>query len=505
MNTEHLQHQLTIYLFSKDALLFERACSAFKLYEVNLSVFDNEHLFLDASHQAPPDFLLLDIHQESPIFHAIQSDELKHLPIMLLIEESDWMDFQTCFSSQAIQFETKPIYFPALLHRIQQSVALSNVQHTLRKNEEHYRLIVRNSLDAIITIDENSIITGWNGHAERIFGWHSEEIIGLTLYQTIMPSQFRGAHKKGLNHFKQTGEGPVLNQRLKLTAVRRNGEEFPIEIAISPLHIGSGYAFSAFVRDISEREKLEQMRRDFIATVSHELRTPMAAILGYSDTLLKKSPGPLTEIQKEFLQTIHASGNKLKYLVDDLLTVTRLEEGRERVNKTTFDLTTIIAQIIQNFELKADDNQIQFTNNFSSQNSWQIEADQHRFEQILNNLLSNAFKFTPQGGQISLEVCFKEANTTLPQLNEGTPVEGYVVAVSDNGIGIPKEDLPHLFDRFHRSKNAIDGAIEGTGLGLHIAKEFTDLHQGHIWVESQLGQGSRFAFWLPKAHRESQK
>ena len=184
----------------------------------------------------------------------------------------------------------------------QAAVAISNASlyEALRSSEERTRLILENALDAVITMDQMGRITAWNPQAEATFGWSCQEAIGRSLAETIIPAKYREAHQRGLQRFLATGNGPVLHQRIEITALHRDGREFPVELALSPMHMGQSIIFSAFIRDITERKRVEaelqqakeaaeaaaQAKGEFLANMSHEIRTPMNGILGMTELTL---------------------------------------------------------------------------------------------------------------------------------------------------------------------------------------------------------------------------
>ncbi len=239
--------------------------------------------------------------------------------------------------------------------------------------------------------------------------------------------------------------------------------------------------------------------------MSHDLRTPLTAILGYSELLLDSSEEPLTPFQEESLRLIMSSGMRLLRLVDDLLDASRLEFGRFSLTPTNVAPAPLLRKLVMEMRLQAEQKGLNLQADMPDDLPT-IWADSQRLAQVLTNLLSNAIKFTPDGGQVRLtgyvvehrdstaKLLTRVSDPLIPTLPEGTWL---VVCVQDTGVGIAPEELPHLFSRFYRTAEAQRQAIRGTGLGLYVSKAIVEAHGGHIGVESQPGQGSRFWFALP--------
>ena len=378
----------------------------------------------------------------------------------------------------------------------------------LRSSEERARLIVDAAYDAYVAVDSDSVITAWNRQAEATFGWSREEAIGKSLLETIIPPQHREAHRRGLAHFLATGEGPVLNQRIEITALRRSGEEFPVELAIWPLRLGDRHYFSAFLHDITERKRAEvELRQakeaaetanyaksDFLAKMSHELRTPLNSIIGFSEMLQDKSFGALNEKQHRYVSNVLTSGRSLLQLINDILDLSKVESGHMDLALSEFDVRTALAEVrtivgtlVNKKHLGLE---VEAEGGLPT-----LEADQGKVKQVLYNLLSNAIKFTPEGGNI--RVTARRASEIEAREN-GEWIE---IAVADTGIGLRPEDKQRIFGEFEQVDASYTRDQEGTGLGLALSRKLVELHGGWIWVESEPGAGSIFRFVLPFAQR----
>jgi two-component system phosphate regulon sensor histidine kinase PhoR len=234
-------------------------------------------------------------------------------------------------------------------------------------------------------------------------------------------------------------------------------------------------------RQIEALRLSDQMKSDFVSSVSHELRTPLASILGYLEILSTGEVGDLTELQSEFLGIIDTNAHRLLSLIDDLLTLSGLENGKLAMRFETIDLGELVAGAVQ-VERPALLERHQEIDVQMPDGRVEVTADMDRLEQVVANLLANAVKFTPEGGRISV------------RLSESNGVAELVV--EDSGIGISEDDLGRMFERFFRAASATEQAIPGTGLGLAISKGIVDAHGGSLAVESELGRGSAFTVRL---------
>jgi signal transduction histidine kinase/CHASE3 domain sensor protein len=228
--------------------------------------------------------------------------------------------------------------------------------------------------------------------------------------------------------------------------------------------------------------ELDQAKSDFVSTVSHELRTPLTSISGYLEMLQDGDGGALPEPTKQMLTVIDRNATRLRNLIEDLLTQSRIDAGRLRLELTTVDVGSVLRTVHEAMRPLASANQITLT--LQAPADLKVEGDPVQLEQVFTNLIGNACKFTPSGGQVRVELAADEE-------------DGVLVQVSDTGMGIPGQDIGNLFTRFFRASNATAAALPGTGLGLAIVREIVQRHGGWIDVESELGGGSTFSVWLP--------
>jgi signal transduction histidine kinase/GAF domain-containing protein len=300
-----------------------------------------------------------------------------------------------------------------------------------------------------------------------------------------------------------------LLEPLQLTEFCANGQRSPAEVQVTTvrlinptqeLHVLSvptrdsqsqitGRLWA--VNDVTREREVDRLKNEFVSIVSHELRTPLTSILGYTELLLARDFPP--EERRQFIKTVYDEASRLALLVEDLLGMSRLEAGKVKLNRWVIALRQIIAELTNqlNTQLARHRLVIRIEDPLPP-----VYIDRDRTKQILFNLLTNAIKYSPRGGEIELVISEAQARQLPPEHSRGRWV---LVGVRDQGIGIAPEDLPRIWERFYRVDNGNTRRIGGTGLGLSITKALVELHGGMIWAESKVGEGSNFYFTLPVA------
>lgn len=246
-------------------------------------------------------------------------------------------------------------------------------------------------------------------------------------------------------------------------------------------------------------------KSDFLANMSHELRTPLNSVIGFSEVLQDELFGTLNEKQKEYINDILGSGKHLLDLINDILDLSKVEAGKLELELSTFSLKDALNAAMSMFKEKAMKHNLKLDLEIEPEADAEIEADERKLRQIMFNLLSNAAKFTPDGGSVHVaarlvsSLSFQVLSLNLkPETLTLNPNADFIeVSVSDTGIGIKPEDIPKLFQEFMQLESAYTKEYAGTGLGLALTKKLVELHGGKIWVESEFGKGSRFVFMIP--------
>ncbi|HEX9982424.1 MAG TPA: PAS domain S-box protein [Thermoanaerobaculia bacterium] len=370
--------------------------------------------------------------------------------------------------------------------------ALQTALRELQYQNQLTATITDNAASCLFMMDERGHPTFMNPAAVEVTGYTLDEIRDAPLHNAV-----HHRHADGTPF--PISECPIDNGREQLVAlkdyrdvfVRKDGSFFPVSCYVAPLERSAGRAGAVLeFRDISEEVRAQELLREadrrkdeFLATLSHELRTPLTAILGWAHMLRLEGNEP--ELVQTGLETIEKSAQLQAELIDDVLDLSRITSGKIRVATETVDVSTVAAAAIEGLRLAAAAKEITLTSHTQSDPSPLILGDAHRLQQILWNLLTNAIKFTPQGGSVRLEI--------------GVRARNVVITVSDNGIGITPEFLPHVFEPFRQAESSTTRLHGGLGLGLSIVRHLVELHGGHIHAASEgEGRGATFIVELPR-------
>jgi PAS domain S-box-containing protein len=364
----------------------------------------------------------------------------------------------------------------------------------LQQANAAYHAVLENAQDAIVLTDHNGHINHWNRQAALTFGWTLEEASGKNIIETLFPPRF---HEEVATIIKRQHDVPQETPRLEIMALRRDASEFPIELSVTSMNVRSQFECSFFIRDITQRLKAEteiseslarqqeltDLKSRFVSMASHEFRTPLATILSSADLL--KLYGARMDDQKreECFDFIASSVHRMKDMLEDVLLIGTTDAGFSQFKPQAHALRPLCKSIVE--EVKRGvaktcpaDHAIEIR---IASDVRTADVDERWFRHIFGNLLSNAVKYSPEGGAVTFEVKLHADELEF--------------MVADQGIGLPVQDIPRLFEPFFRASNS--GSISGTGLGLSIVKRAVEIHSGRIWVESELGKGTTFKVRLP--------
>ena len=348
--------------------------------------------------------------------------------------------------------------------------------------------------DAIVTIDKRGRIQQWSSSAQRIFGYTPEEVAGADLTM-LMPEPHRSRHDGYMDAYHKTRHAKIIGIGRQLTAIRKDGSEFPIELTVSEVRNGEELFFTGILRDITERKRAETelvrareqaeaanlAKSQFLATMSHEIRTPMNGVLGMANLL---ATTPLNERQQRLVENLSRSGQALLGLINDILDFAKIEAGKFELSAVPFDPREAIAELTDLFSERCAKKGLEFVYFVAEDVPSQLLGDPVRLRQILVNLVGNAIKFTERG-EILVELSLARCDPEGVLLN---------CVVEDTGIGIVPDQCARVFESFHQVDGTMTRARGGSGLGLTITRQLVELMGGTITVESELGRGSRFAF-----------
>lgn len=347
-------------------------------------------------------------------------------------------------------------------------------------------LVLMSIADGVVVCDRDNKVQIVNAAATNMFAKDAKEMLGKPLvFCTDSPDSPQ------ICQIIQAFTDTVSPGTLEPIAQEIQLGELVVRVHNSPIVLNKEFLGSVMImQDITRQAELERMKNEFISNVSHELRTPITSIKSYVDTLCNHGEKLEPDIYREFLQIIDNEADRLMYLVNDVLELSRVEEGNREFEVQPLDVRIAAEYAMRSVNMMAKEREIELTL-VSDENLPDVPLNQESIERVFINLLTNAIKYTPVGGRI-------EVNARL--LEETSEVR---IDVKDNGIGIPEECLEHIFDRFYRVERKVH-TIKGTGLGLTIVKKIVEKHNGRVMVESALGQGSTFSFIIPVAQRAAE-
>lgn len=370
-----------------------------------------------------------------------------------------------------------------------------NAAIAIAKSERWLATIILSAPSAIVIINEKQTILEWNPKAVDIFGFPVEDVVGYPLADIIIPHDYREAHANGMAHFLATGEGPVLNKTIEITALHKRGHTFPINLSISNVKTETGWIFIAFIADISDYKQLQEdvikreaqllqsqminnKQDEFLSMASHELKTPLTSLKAYLQ-LMNEVNATTGNLSPAVLlpKALNATA-KLEKLIADLLDVSKIKANRLDYNHDSFDIGKLLQECVEDLGQTTLSHQIKIIETVQQN----CVADKLRIEQVIINLLSNAIKYSPGANVVHTGI--KLSNNEV------------IIYVKDFGIGILPEAHQHLFQLFYRADNA-GSKFQGLGIGLFLSKGIVERHEGKIWVESSKENGTCFYFTLP--------
>ncbi|KRF19348.1 two-component system histidine kinase PnpS [Paenibacillus sp. Soil787] len=362
------------------------------------------------------------------------------------------------------------------------SESLQQQMARIQENERRLQGVMENMMSGIMMIDRDERIMLLNPSAEYILGFSSQELLGKKYNEAKQQYEFTKLIQECIE-----SQDPIRDEM-----VFYYPEERILDIHLSPIaHEDEEWSGVLIViHDITAVRRLERMRSEFVANVSHELKTPIAAVKGFAETLLA---GALNdkETAVSFLQIIFDESERLNRLIGDILELSKIESKRIPMNFSPIYLPEFLERSLSVLRKEAEKKHIELS--ILVDDDIYIEADEDRLRQIIINLLSNGIAYTHDGGKVKVRV-------EPLDMNADGDYERLRLIVSDTGMGIPKKDLPRIFERFYRVDKARSRSSGGTGLGLSIVKHLVELHKGTIRVDSEVGVGTRFTIELPVIH-----
>lgn len=343
----------------------------------------------------------------------------------------------------------------------------------MTNQDEKVYAIIDNIVDGLIVFDERGKVSLINPSACKLFNKAKEEILGKSM------ADFSNFHDlKNLFYLLGRDIKEVFKKELAI------GKNLILEITSLPIFKKEKkFGNLVIIHDVTREKTIERMKTEFVSISAHQLRTPLSEINWTLEVLLKERLGKLTDEQKEIIKKTSDSNKRMLALVDDLLDVVKIEEGRRLYELKLCDIKEIIYSAIESYQEIIKKKKIKFEFNVPSKKLPEIKIDVKKIALSVQNLLDNAIRYTMPGGMITVTLNAIEKEIEF--------------SIQDTGIGIPQDQQQHIFEKFFRGRNALKVKTEGNGLGLFIVKNIIETHEGKIWFESKEGQGTTFYFTLP--------
>ncbi|ARM31218.1 hypothetical protein B9H02_07845 [Prosthecochloris sp. HL-130-GSB] len=359
------------------------------------------------------------------------------------------------------------------------------IEETLRQNKEKYRHLFQAIPDAVIVADRSSgSLVQWNQEARSIFEASDSELSAMQ-FKDLFPHD---VYETVRERFEQLARDTTTS--FESSIITRYGLSIDVSISAGIFSSAGRDQYIGIFRDITEQKKSEELIRenirlknDFISNVSHELRTPLFSILGFSSTLLNDWDNIDEDTLREFLGIIHSESKRLSSLIENVLTISRIDSGKVAYKKELTSPGAIVAEVCRNLSIRAKEKNLELQLDLCPSPP-DIDADPDAMKQAVINIVGNALKFTPSGGNVHVGLSKKNNHVQI--------------TVRDTGLGIPEKDIDHIFEKFYRVERP-EHEIEGTGLGLPIVREIIEEHDGCISVESRENEGTTFTITLPAA------
>jgi PAS domain S-box-containing protein len=384
---------------------------------------------------------------------------------------------------------------------IRELTAQKQSEEALKDTEERFNILFEYAPDAYFLLDLKGQILDANFKAEEISGYQKEELVGKNILTVgLLP---RDQASLGATMLAKS----VMNRATgpdEMALLRKDGERIDIEISTYPVKIQGRIVVLGMAHDITPRKRAEQDLRtardsaemanrsksEFLANMSHELRTPLNHILGFAQLICDERLGALNDVQREYLGDVYQSGQHLLSLINDILDLSKVEAGRLQFEPANISIEELVENSVKMVREKATSHKIAINSRFHDIPD-SIVADKRKLKQIMDNLLTNAVKFTDEGGTIDIDARMEDPGkkSELPSIE---------VSVKDTGLGIAKNDLERIFTPFEQVDGSRSRRFQGTGLGLSLTRQLVELHGGSVWAESDgPGKGSCFRFRIP--------
>ena len=413
-------------------------------------------------------------------------DDPQGVMVLLSKEKNAFTESQLRLVNAAANQVASAINNADLYHLIRdQAERLGKLLRQEQEEAEKNSAIVEGIADGVMLADSEGVIIQFNSAAERILELPHETVLGQSLFK--LTGLFGGAASQWVEAVEGWTKDPDSQPVGSFLAETLDLGTKVVRVHLSPVHISERFLGTVSVfRDISAEVEVDRVKSEFVSNVSHELRTPMTSIKGFADLLLMGVVGDVSDTQRGFLEKIKANADRLSQLVDDLLNISKIDAG-EKLTFELVDLSELVPDVLTQLEGRAEHEQKHIHVTLDMELSLPpIQGDPHKITQIVTNIVDNAFNYTYPDGHIEVKVERQPDN------------EHVLISVADTGIGIPEEFRSRIWGRFERfDDHALVMDVPGTGLGLSIVKELVQMHNGNIWFDTELGEGTTFYVELP--------
>ena len=361
----------------------------------------------------------------------------------------------------------------------------------LYRRRDELRLILETALDAVVVMKADGVVADWNDRAVGVFGWSRDEAVGRIMADLIIPERYREAHRNGLRRYLESGKGKVLGKRIELSGLRKNGEEFPVELSISPIQDRENILFIGFLRDITESHALRLARAELgratrrmamgemAASIAHEIKQPLAAIAANGNAGLRwlTSATPDIESARGVLKRIVSDAQHASEIIDSIRSMFK-NEGQAKAMQ---DINELIREALTLVRAEVENQRVSICTELSAELP-QVSANQVQLRQVMVNLIMNA---------VDAMSAVTNRARVLRIKTEERKLDGVLITVEDSGVGIDPQNLDRIFDTFFTTKP------QGMGMGLSICRSIIESHDGRLSVAAAQPHGSIFHVSLP--------
>jgi PAS domain S-box-containing protein len=468
----------------------------------NVEVAANGREGLEKVRRSTPDLIVTDLAMHEmdgyEMIRALRAEaRTSAVPIVVvsgLMEEAERL---RALEAGANDFVLKPFSERELYLRVHTNLemVLLRRETALRESEAHLKLILDGAMDAVVSMDATDVLTYWNPQAEKTFGWKADEAVGQRFADLVLAPELRAAHYKDMERYFATNEAPWVDRRTQTEGIRRDGTRFALELSVTVVKAWGFYTFNVFARDLSagrladdERKRLLDQAREvgrtkdeFLALLSHELRTPLSAIVGWAHMLRTSELDEATRARA--IETIDRNAKVQNQLIEDILDVSRIVAGKFHIEKRSVDLVKVVEAARDTVAPMAAARKVDLRMNVEGPLQL-TTGDPDRLQQVVWNLLTNAIKFTPAGGTVTVDLRRSD--------------DDFILTVTDSGSGIDPAFLPHIFERFRQGSASDSRRQGGLGLGLSIVRHIVEMHDGNVEARSEgRDKGATFVVRLP--------